>query len=255
LYEPRIYREEMNRDRFRFFPCTYFETDLLIGVPHSEYKDDMKRSALSEVMRIRSYILEFSTDHPSFITSLEPLDLPDMHKDKEGGLMAPDEIVTMLRCGMQSGTGPMSSVAGLFAQQVGNKLKEIYGLTEVLVENGGDLYVENRSGLNVVIHAGSSPISGKMALSLPPGLWGVCTSSGTVGHSLSFGLADAVTVIAREAPMSDAWATSLANRVRNPGDIESVLEMALGIPEILGCVVIVGDRIGIRGQFEVKPLS
>jgi ApbE superfamily uncharacterized protein (UPF0280 family) len=255
LYEPRIYREEMNRDRFRFFPCTYFETDLLIGVPHSEYKDEMKRSALSEIMRIRQYILDFSTGHPSFITSLEPLDIPDMHKDKEVDIMVPDEIITMLRCGRHSGTGPMSSVAGLFAQQVGNKLKEIFRLSEVLVENGGDLYMENSSGLNVVIHAGGSPISGKMALSIPAGIWGVCTSSGTVGHSLSFGLADAVTVITREAPLSDAWATSLANRVRNPEDIEPVLEMALGIPEILGCVVIVGDRIGIRGQFEVKPLS
>lgn len=83
-----------------------------------------------------------------------------------------------------------------------------------------------------------------------------CASkSGTLGHSFSRGMADAVTVIAESAPLADALATALANHVSVPGDVRAVLNRISGIPEILGCAVIVGDLIGVRGQFEVKLLS
>ncbi|MCK4749170.1 MAG: hypothetical protein KAT15_19090, partial [Bacteroidales bacterium] len=65
----------------------------------------------------------------------------------------------------------------------------------------------------------------------------------------------AVTVIAERTPLADAWATSLANRVTAPDDVELVLDMVSEIEEILGCAVILGDKVGIRGQFEVKLLS
>jgi len=138
---------------------------------------------------------------------------------------------------------------------VGLRLIREYNLNEIVVENGGDLFIRNVSDLTSLIHAGSSVLSDRVALVLTPGTWGVCTSSGTVGHSLSFGCADAVTVITENAPLADAWATSLANRVTGAGEIERVLDIAGAIPEILGCAIVVEDQIGIRGQFEVKILS
>ena len=123
------------------------------------------------------------------------------------------------------------------------------------MENGGDLWIRNREELRSVIHAGHSPLSDRMALVLPPGDWGLCTSSGTLGHSLSMGRADAVSVVAHSAPLADAWATSLANLVRDQRDIETVLEKAGNVPEILGCVVIVGDRVGVIGEIPVKPVN
>jgi ApbE superfamily uncharacterized protein (UPF0280 family) len=236
----------MNQDRFRFFRAVCLESDLFIGVGQNSFQEEMISAAEEELHRLRKLITGYSADHPLFISSLEPL---------PGGEKAPPEVRTMLRCARLSGTGPMSSVAGLFAERVGHKLIREYGLDEIVVENGGDLFVRNRTDLTSLIHAGTSSLSGKVALVLSPGTRGVCTSSGTVGHSLSFGRADAVTVIAGSASLADAWATALANRVSGAGDIERVLEMAGQIPHILGCAIIVEEQIGIRGQFEVKILS
>ena len=90
---------------------------------------------------------------------------------------------------------------------------------------------------------------------ITPGSWGVCTSSGTLGHSFSRGKADAVTVIAKNTPLADSWATALANRISTPQDIEPVLEQVKQIEEISGCAIIVGEQVGIQGKFEVKLLS
>jgi len=198
------------------------------------------------LFRLRKIILDYSAQDPLFTQSLEPV---------SGNEHVPPGIHTMLQCARQTRTGPMSSVAGLFAGQVGQKLISEYVLDEIVVENGGDLFIKNSADLTCVIHAGSSGLSDRVALVITPGSWGVCTSSGTVGHSLSFGRADAVTVITEDAPLADAWATALANRVTGAGDIERVLETANTIPEILGCAVVVEEQIGIRGQFELKILS
>jgi ApbE superfamily uncharacterized protein (UPF0280 family) len=239
----------MNQDRFRFFSITLHESDLLIGVPHGQYNPSMEAFSLDEISRIRLILETHLEKDPSFGTSLEALLLP--HKDSE----TPEEVLTMLSCGLKTQTGPMSAVAGLFAERVGLKLIKEYDLDEVVVENGGDLFLKNSSQLISVIHAGNSPLSDKMAFVVPEGEWGICTSSGTMGHSLSFGKADAVTVIGESTPLADAWATALANEVKNANDIELTLDRVQQIPEILGCAIIVEGQIGIRGAFEVKLLS
>ncbi len=239
----------MNQDRFRFFSLTLQESDLLIGVPHGQYKPSMEEFSLNEISRIRLILENHLEKNPGFGTSLEALPLP--HKDSD----TPQEVLTMLSCGLKTQTGPMSAVAGLFAERVGMKLIEEYELDEVVVENGGDLYLKNSTQLISVIHAGTSPLSDKMAFVIPEGEWGICTSSGTMGHSLSFGRADAVTVIGESTALADAWATALANKVKNAEDIELTLDRVHLIPEILGCAIIADGQIGIRGAFEVKLLS
>jgi ApbE superfamily uncharacterized protein (UPF0280 family) len=249
LYQPRLYREEMKSDRFRFFSSVHRESDLLIGVPPGEFHQDMQEISLKEQVRLYNLLMTYIQDHPGFSSSLEPLNLPAGCPDPE------PEITNMLQCGVRTGTGPMSSVAGIFAESVGNRLSETHALQELLVENGGDVYIMNRSSLVTVIHAGNSKLSGKIGLVIPSGEWGVCTSSGTLGHSYSMGNADAVTVVSKSTPMADAWATALANQVRHPDDIELLLDRVAGIPEIVSCVVIAGERMGIRGDFETKLLS
>lgn len=238
----------MNLDRFHFFRAVHHESDLLIGVPPGSYRQEMKEVALEELVRLRLILLEHDSLDPRFLNSLEPLPLSQPGEN-------PDEIITMLECGMKAGTGPMAAVAGLFAERVGRRLADKYQTDEVVVENGGDLFLRNLTNLVSVIHAGRSPLSDKMAFVVPPGEWGICTSSGTLGHSFSKGKADAVTIISSSAPLADAWATALANKVHGPGDIEPLLEIVEGIPEIGGCAVIAGDQIGVRGSFQVKLLS
>jgi ApbE superfamily uncharacterized protein (UPF0280 family) len=249
LYEPRIYRKDMNRERFRFFRVLVHESDLLLGVPKNDFRRGMAACVEKELIRLRELVLEHSKIEPGFLQSLDPLDLPVR------GSNVADEIRTMITCGLKTGTGPMASVAGLFAQQAGKKLVSDYGINEVIVENGGDLYVRNEQQVLSMIHAGSSSISDRMAFVIPPGEWGICTSSGTMGHSFSQGNADALTVVMHSAPLADSWATALANRVSSAGDMDGVLAWVAGIHDILGFALIIDEQIGIRGELEVKMLT
>jgi ApbE superfamily uncharacterized protein (UPF0280 family) len=235
----------MNRERFRFFRVVHHESDLLVGVPHHSDLTGIEQCAEGELIRLRAILLEHSKKDPHFLSALEPI-----------GLSGPssEEVATMISCGQLTGTGPMASVAGLFAEQVGKRIIESFGAMEVVVENGGDLYLRNASDLVSVIHAGRSSLSDKMAFVVPAGEWGICTSSGTMGHSFSRGQADAVTVIAESAPLADAWATAIANRIRGVADMERELEGLTAIPEIKGCAIIVENQVGIRGELEVKLL-
>ena len=247
----------MNRERFRFFHVMHHESDLMVGVPHNCFHPGIERCVEGELVRLRNILLDYSKRDPRFIPSLDPIDLLT---PPSGGAFSlegeeAEEVMTMISCGQKTGTGPMAAVAGLFAQQVGREIVASFGEMEVAVENGGDLYLRNKIDLVSVIHAGASSLSDKMAFVVPPGEWGICTSSGTMGHSFSKGQADAVTVISSSAPLADSWATAIANRVQSADDMERELESVAGIAEILGCAIIVENQIGIRGKLEVKLLS
>ncbi len=250
----------MNSNRFRFFSSVHRESDLLIGVSHHGYRQCMESVCREEQLRLYALLTNHIAQYPSFSTSLDPIPIP-----REERALAP-ELETMYKCGSKTGTGPMSSVAGLFAQVTGRaigglaengsdhgELKAVS--SEVMVENGGDLYVRNLEDLVVLVHAGDAALSGKLGLVIPPGEWGICTSSGTHGHSFSKGKADALTIVCHNAPLADAWATALANLVGGREDIGSLLERVAEIPEILACVIIAGGEVGIRGEFETKLLS
>jgi ApbE superfamily uncharacterized protein (UPF0280 family) len=249
LYQPRLYRGEMNAERFRFFPSVYRESDLLLGVPRTDYHAGMAGICRREQLRLYRLLSAHVEKHPDFFRSLESLSPP-----VTGESLAP-ELETMYRCGQKTGTGPMSSVAGLFAERVADALASVYEPGELLVENGGDLHLRTRDEVITVIHAGNSPLSGQLGLVIPPGTWGICTSSGTQGHSYSMGRADALTVVSRDTALADAWATALANRVHTEEDIDPLLESVSGITDIAACVVIVGEKVGIRGGIELKLLS
>ena len=207
----------------------------------------MEETARQEQSRLWNLIATAIEEIEDFGASLVPL---------KGVIGDQDpEVERMIQCAGRTSTGPMSSVAGIFAERVGNRLAADFGLEEIVVENGGDLYVLNRTDLVTVIHAGDSPLSDKMGLVIPPGSRGICTSSGKLGHSFSQGNADAVTVICDNTALADAWATALCNRVQKPEDIDSVLDQVKEIEEILGICVILDDRVGVRGGFELKLLS
>lgn len=161
----------------------------------------------------------------------------------------------MLLASISAGVGPMASVAGAIAQAVAVALKPFSD--SVIVENGGDCYLDLIEPTTVGIFAGpDSPFTDKIALKFAPNRFplGICTSSGTVGHSLSFGKADAVTVVSPDAALADATATRLGNLVNTPADIHKALELAPGIPYIEGILIAVKDKIGIWGNLELIPV-
>jgi hypothetical protein len=161
----------------------------------------------------------------------------------------------MIAAAAATGVGPMAAVAGALAARVGRHLAPLS--PEIIVENGGDIFLAISHPATVALYAGASPLSQRVGLHLDPASspLGVCTSSGTVGHSLSFGQADAACVLAPNAALADAAATALGNRVRGPDTIAPALEWAAGLPEILGAVIIVGKKLGAWGRVELVPLT
>jgi ApbE superfamily uncharacterized protein (UPF0280 family) len=83
----------------------------------------------------------------------------------------------------------------------------------------------------------------------------VCTSSGTLGHSLSFGQADAVCVVADSCALADAAGTSIGNLIQSPDDIDVAIGSGKRFGDIKGIVIIAGDKIGAWGDLELIPLA
>jgi len=244
-YQPRSYRQQFNPARFASFTVQYLETDLWVGVDHASFRKEIAEVALHEVVSLRTRLDAYNHEHPAFLTSLEPVKLfPG----------APPEAREMAAAGTRSGTGPMAAVAGLFALRTAEKIRKRFPVKELIVENGGDYFLMLKEDLLMTVYAGDSPLSEMIGVLIPSGdtPCGVCTSSGTVGPSLSFGKADAVMVACSSPVLADAWATALANRIKTPADIEPVLKYSEQFPEILSLVVICEDKTGIRGNFEVR---
>jgi hypothetical protein len=157
----------------------------------------------------------------------------------------------MLRHSKTAGVGPMASVAGAVAEFVGRDL--LKHSESVIVENGGDIYLKVVRDTRVGIYAADSPLSLKLAIRVLPEETplGLCTSSATVGHSLSFGIADAVCVKSKSAILADAAATRICNRIKKKEDIKDAIEEGLRISGVLGVLAIVGDTMGAAGGIEL----
>jgi hypothetical protein len=148
----------------------------------------------------------------------------------------------------------MAAVAGAVAEFVGKSLLEYS--SEVIVENGGDIFACVSENLTVEIFAGKSSLSGKIGIRLDPSHMpaGICTSSGTVGPSLSFGKADAVTVVSPSAAFADAVATCIGNMIRTEDDIQLGLKRGETFSEVKGVVIIAGTKMGVYGDLELVKL-
>ena len=120
---------------------------------------------------------------------------------------------------------------------------------EIIIENGEGLLKTDRVR-KVGIFAGQSPLSEKVKIEIQPDRTpiGICTSSGTVGHSLSFGKADAVVIISRDTFLADAAATAVCNRIQTDRDFENALKYAMSIKGVEGVVAILNDKMAIRGD-------
>ncbi len=168
---------------------------------------------------------------------------------------APAIVQWMTAAGAAVGVGPMAAVAGAIAQAVGLDLRDRCG-GELLIENGGDIYLQSAKPRTIAVYAGDSPISGRLGIVLPPCPDGfsVCTSAGSVGPSLSLGLGDAATILAQDAALADAAATALGNRLQEARNLERAVSWVVSIPGIAGALAIIGDRLAAAGQIELTPL-
>ena len=248
MFEERTYRSQFNIKRFRSFQVKFLETDLWIGVDPGSFQNEMEDVALGKVKELRHKLDEYINKEPYFLKSLKPF---------QPGEDAPLEAMDMASSAAKAGIGPMSTVAGLFAREVGETLLQNFSVVEMVIENGGDIYCMLKHELVLSVFAGNSPLSERIGLIIPEsmGKFGICTSSGTVGPSLSFGKADAVVVICKNVLLADAFATAFGNEVKSPNDVEKAINKAEKFPKILSLLVICEDKIGIRGDFEIRILK
>ena len=229
----RIYRDWVGGGDLVSFTTTVGTTDLFIRA-----RRDLSREAHSSAVDHRSAIESYCATHPLFATTLEPLDVDGL---------APPIVRDMAAAARIAGVGPLAAVAGAIAEAVGMDL--LAHSDEVIVENGGDVFIATGRRMVVGLYAGDSILTGRIGLAIEPAQTplGVCTSSSTFGHSLSFGRADACTVLARSAALADAMATALCNQIRSADDLARVLSLS-GFPaELLGVLAIVDGRVGIYG--------
>jgi uncharacterized protein len=244
-YKERKYRHRSAEDLVASHVSVQ-ETDLSI---HANC--DVTQRAMELVLQYRLQLEEYIRGNPAFLNSLEPLPVD---------VLAPKMITDMYNVAKLADVGPMAAVAGTMACYIGSSLiKE--GVKEIIVENGGDIYL-NRSKESIIgIYAGESPLSYKVGLRINPEQMpcGICTSSGTIGHSLSLGKADSVTVLAQSVALADAAATRLGNEVGVISDakkgVKSALDLARKIEGLLGVVIICNETLGAVGDLDLVKLK
>ena len=241
MHQQRTYRNIIQSAELQAYRVVVKETDLMVYT-QSKMIDETKELILEH----RGYVENFIQSHPEFATTLAPWPEPGP---------APAIIVAMIEAARNAAVGPMAAIAGAIAEQVGLGL--LISTEEVIVENGGDVFVKINSPVTVGIYAGKSPLSLQIGLKLETDVkpLAVCTSSGTIGHSLSMGKADAVCVVAASCSIADAAATAIANRIDSPADIEGAIKAGRQIQDLKGILVITGDKMGMWGDLEVVPLK
>lgn len=237
FYEDRTYRSLINKDNLISYHVQISESDLFIS-SDSNLSDTANQSLKKHRNSLESYI----KIKPEFRTSLLPLPQDDL---------APPIVRDMIAKSGICGVGPMASVAGAVSEHVGEDLLDF--TENLIIENGGDIFLRSKNRLTVAIFAGESALSYKVHVTVKPENTplGICTSSATVGPSLSFGKADAVCVISKSATLADAAASAIGNRVDSKNSIKPCLEYGIKIPGVLGVVIIIGNEMGVIGEVEL----
>lgn len=239
-YLKRSYRERVRSGGLITFEVVVKETDLQVSA-----EKPLEREATNLVLEARHQIETYIALHPEFVATLVPY--PE-------DPFAPALVRDMIDCTGRLGVGPMASVAGAIAQHVGRGL--LRDTSQVIVENGGDIFIAVRRPATIAVFAGPSPLSERVGIRIHPETTplGICTSSASVGHSYSSGIADAGCVLASSATFADGAATALCNAIKSPKALSDVGAWAERTGGILGALVILGDRLATWGKIELVAI-
>jgi ApbE superfamily uncharacterized protein (UPF0280 family) len=238
MYQERTYRSLIAVDDLVSSRVWVGQSDLFILA-----NQDVTEPGRGFLLEVRNDLESYIRRDPSFLTSR--VAHSPLHN-------APWIVMRMAEVSAYYNIGPMAAVAGAVADCVGQQLMQ--SQTDVIIENGGDIFVDTRKPIVFTLYAGeNSPFSGKLKFKpkLSGSSFGVCTSSGTVGHSYSQGRADAVCVVSQTASQADAAATAMGNKVKRTKDIGLVIQEASNNHNILGIIVALEDKLGIWGQVEI----
>jgi len=237
IYSERFYRDFSDSLRWNSYRVRVESTDLFVRT-----REDYSEEINSIITTVREEIKDHILKQGSFLTTLNPIERQEN---------IPEIIEKMYRASEIASVGPMAAVAGAIAEAVGVFLLD--KSDEIIIENGGDIWLNVIEPVVISIFAGESVFSNKIAIKINPEdtPLGICTSSGRVGHSFSFGKADSATVISKNTALADAVATASANIVKSEGDIDAAIEYAMSINEVSGIVIIYNDKLAVKGDIEL----
>ena len=212
------------------------ETIVTIVADNESYISMAKES----IRHNRAVLERFIAFDPFFRSTLEPYDCPEN---------APEVVKRMIVAGNSMGIGPMSAVAGTIAAMAVESMVDA-GATFAIVDNGGDIALINDRPVIIGVYAGTSPVK-DLGFRVPvhDHITGICTSSGTVGPSISFGMADAAIVFSDDVSLADAAAKELGNATCVGYEaVEKASDAVKHVAGIKGAAVIQGEYIGMWGS-------
>ncbi|UCG49284.1 MAG: UPF0280 family protein [Phycisphaerales bacterium] len=193
-----------------------------------------------EIVRQRRILEDYIARHPDFRNSFEPIEpLTD----------APEVARRMAGAARLVGVGPMAAVAGAMAQIAGEAALAA-AAPEVIVDNGGDIYLQVSRPVIIGLHTGTTKLADRIAFSLEPDdtPLSICSSSGKMGHSKSLGKCDLATVVAKDTALADAAATRAANLVTTAGDVDRALQQIAAVEGVDGVLIVKDERVGLAGK-------
>lgn len=237
-YKRRFYRDWIRQEDLYLEQIAVKETDLQILTD----KPLDKNFVQERINLYRNQIEDYISKDKRFLTALKP---------QEVELHAPPIVKTMAHAAKKANVGPMAAVAGSIAEFLGKDLLK-KGYKEVIIENGGDIFLKTRKVRRVRVFTGRLKVFKRLKLKIKSKdtPLGICTSSGTLGHSLSFGLADAAVILSKDTSLADAVATATCNRINSKQDLEKALNFAKSIKGILGALIIFKNNLISWGNIE-----
>ena len=240
MTNPTAYRKLVKNKDLVSFEVTVKETNILFSAERL-----LRKEAIESVVRHRHYLESYIELHPLFQTTLKPYPISKS---------MPPIVRTMAEAGTEAGAGPMAAVAGAIAEYVGKDLLKFS--PQIIVENGGDIFIKSDVERTVDIYCEKAQFGSGIGIEIDPRQTpiGICSSSGTMGHSLSFGKADLVTILSSSTALADAFATSVCNRVKSKADVEEAIAFCQSIPRIKGVLIIIDDYLGAWGDIKITRI-
>ncbi len=211
------------------------DTSILTVLCQPEYAETGWKALLG----VRSIIETFIDQYPEFENTHLPWTPP-----KE----APEIIQKMCEASRLLNVGPMAAIAGTLAEVCLLAILNA-GSREAIVDNGGDIALFIRKTALIGIYSGARDFE-NLAFQIPKTQrpLGICTSSGKIGHSFSYGKTNAAIVFSENIPLADCAATALGNLVQISSDLDTCFNDFEPIPQITGAAAIFNERIGLYGK-------
>ncbi|MCU0847233.1 MAG: UPF0280 family protein [Spirochaetes bacterium] len=239
-YRERLYRDFEDTARWKTFRVKIETSDLYI-----RSGCEVAERAAAILCELRKSIRRHIKIQPSFLTSFDPVERTAEY---------PVVVGMMYEASERAGVGPMASVAGAIARALGESLLD--ETPEMIIENGGDIWMRLADPAVVCVYSGEFSFKDMIGIKITPDKTpcGICTSSGKLGHSFSFGRADAAVIIAEDAAFADALATAACNLVKSEEMAEEAVAFAMKNGAD-GAIVICRDRMAVQGNVELIDLK